>query len=195
MSRTLKYKIAYPILIVAAVGIIAVVVHLLNLHWLLTLFLLGLVLIVPGRVGGYFLKDLFLARKLIADEKPEEAIEASDRMLATLKREPWRQRFMYCFYNFYTWDARALLTNNMGACQLMMGQLDQGEKTLKAAIKLDEKNPMPYYNLAIVEHVRGNAEEGERLFSIARDYGYTASNTEQLISKVGVAYARYQTVP
>ena len=145
---------------------------------------------LPGRVGGYYLNDLFFARKLHSQENYFESIVVSQRLLETLNTEPWRAYFLYCFYQFYTWNIYAMVQNNIGAAYMMLGELEKAKKNLDQAKSLDPKYPLPYYNLAIVEHVRGNIDDGELLFQKANKLGYSRSNTDKVIHSVGEQYAR-----
>ena len=85
--------------------------------------------------------------------------------------------------------------NNLGAAYLMQGRLDESVKHLSDAKALDEDYPLPYYNLAIVEIVRGRTEEGERLFSEAAARGFKSSATDGMLQTVSRAFAEVQGIP
>ncbi len=194
MNRTRKYKTAYLVLIFTLMGIGALAITFqstVSAIW--TYLILAALFLIPGRLGGYYLNDLFKSRRLLAFGNYKETIEASERMLATLHDQPWRQWFMYCFYNIYTWSAEAQITNNMGAAYMMMGDLEQAEQKLHHSSNLDTKNPLPYYNFAIIAHIKEDLEKSKQLFKKAENLGYKKSTTDKTLNFVGKQYARYQT--
>lgn len=153
----------------------------------------AVILLVPGRIGGLYLKNLFLSRSLLNRSRPAEAIDAGHRLLVELERQPWRRFFIFCFWGVYTWNVEAMALNNIGAAYLEMGKLDQSEDYLQRAIEKDASYAIPYANLAIISYARGNKMEGNRLINIAKKYGYTGAVEDQIISKVAAAYANVQS--
>jgi Flp pilus assembly protein TadD len=75
---------------------------------------------------------------------------------------------------------------------MLCGNLDIAATNLESAIRLDEKYPKPYYNLAVIEHVRENFDEGERLFALAAKLGFSGSASDKLVEAVQSAYASAQ---
>jgi tetratricopeptide (TPR) repeat protein len=188
-SRTRRYQLLYilAVLMLAALSLLA---HL----WagIAGLAALAVVLLVPGRVGGYCLENLFRSRKLFTQGRFNEAIDAGKTFLADLERQPWRRHFVYCHYGFYTWDVEAMALNNIGAAQMELGDVEQAERSLRLALQKDPDYPLPCFNLAIVAYVRGDAAEGDRLVSMAAEKGYSGGAVDKAISRVGAAYAQLQ---
>ena len=75
MSRTAKYKLVYAIVVLLSL-VIAVWLVIGLRHEMAWLVVVGLALLVPGRLAGHYLKDLFRARRMLARERYPEAIEA-----------------------------------------------------------------------------------------------------------------------
>ena len=189
MSRTRRYQLFY---VLAVLALTALVVAVYASAGMAGFVAVGLLLLVPGRVGGYYLGDLFRSRVLVDQRRFHEAIEAGHAFLADLQREPWRRHLIYCHYGIYTWNVEAMARNNIGAARMELGEIDQAERDLRHAIRNDADYAIPCYNLAVIAYVRGEAAEGDRLIALAADKGYSGGHLDRLISRVGAAYARLQ---
>ncbi len=189
MSRTRRYQLLYglALLVLAAVAVAVYV-------WagLVALVAFGIALLVPGRLGGHYLRDLFRCRTLADRQRFNEAIGAGQAFLADLQRQPWRRHFIYCHYGIYTWDVEAMARNNIGAARMELGEIDEAERDLRHALQNDPDYAIPYFNLAVIAYVRGEAAEGDRLVALAAERGYSGSPLDRTISRVAAAYARLQ---
>ena len=194
MNRTFKYKLFYLMVLISALAVAVIVCVYLDLGAAGTLAAV-LLLLVPGRIGAYYLRDLFLSRRYADTERYEKAIAAAERFLLSLDQQPWRQYFIYCFFGIYTWNTRAMLLNNIGVAEMELGRIDAAETHLSQALTLDEAYPIPYYNLAIIAAVREDHERSNRMESKARQLGYSRSAIDQATTRVGAAYARIQSIP
>jgi tetratricopeptide (TPR) repeat protein len=189
MNRTHRYKLFYGVALLAfalAAGLIGVKAGGGGL------MAVAIVCLLPGRIGGYYLKDLFRSRKLADQLRFNEAIDAGDTFLADLRRQPWRRHFIYCFFGFYSWNVEAMARNNIGAARMQLGKIEQAAADLRHAMANDPDYPLPYFNLAIIAHVQGRVIEGDNLLSIAAAKGYSGGPVDRLISGVGAAYAGLQ---
>lgn len=155
-------------------------------------FLVALLLLIPGRISSAFLKDLYLSRRLLNSERYAEAIEAGERFLETVKSQPWRRKLIYLTWSLYTWNVEAMARNNIGAASMMVGNFERARQELQAALALDDGYALAYANLAAIEAAVGHDEESERLAQLARRHGYSGQRTEQLVDKVGALYAALQ---
>ena len=194
MTRTLKYKLLYVVVSAALLAVIALIFVALE-PGPTGLLVAAVVLLVPGRVGAYFLRELFLSRRHVGAERYENGIASAERFLEQLDRQPWRQHFIYCFFGIYTWNTRAMALNNLGAAKMELGRIDEAEVPLGEALALDEDYPMPYYNLSIVEAVREDHARSDHLLAKARQLGFQPSTVDKAIMRVGAAYARVQSFP
>jgi tetratricopeptide (TPR) repeat protein len=194
MSRTLKYKLLYLLALISTLAVVVIACVYLGLS-AVGFLAAALLLFVPGRIGAYFLRDLFLSRRYLDTERYETAIAASERFLLSLDRQPWRQHFIYCFFGIYTWSTRAMALSNIGAAEMELGRIDAAETHLGQALALDKAYPIPYYNLAVIAAVREDHEGSDRMMSKARQLGYSRSAIDQAITRVGTAYARIQSIP
>lgn len=190
MNRTRRYKLIYAIVLVAAVAIAALIVVLIPHPGVL--LLLAAAILVPGRLGAVFLKDLFRSRQLVSASRFHEAADAAERFLGDVRRQPWRRHFILCFFGIYTWNVEAMALNNLGVAQMHLGELDRAEANLRAALDRDPEYAIPYFNLAAVAYARGQTSEGDALVSVARDKGYTGGSIDAIVSRVSEAYAKIQ---
>ncbi len=193
MNRTQMFKAFYVLVIAAGVAVVLYLVinPPVRRGWLIVI---AIALFIPGRLGEYFLRDLFRSRRLNARADYRGAIDAANAMLAKLRRQPWRRWFIFCHYAIYSWNVEAMTLNNLAVGQMMCGDLDGAAANLASAIERDRKYPKPYFNLAVIEHVRGNTDEGERLFELAAKLGFSNSAADQLIDRVQSAYAAVAAV-
>lgn len=190
MTRTLRYKLIYAMVLIAAAAVAGLIVVLIPNP--AVLFLLAVAILVPGRLGALFLKDLFRSRQLVSASRFGEAADAAERFLGDLKRQPWRRHFILCFFGIYTWNVEAMALNNLGIAQMHLGELDRAESNLKAALERDPEYAIPFFNLAAVAYARGQTGEGDALLSVARDKGYTGGSIDAIVSRVSDAYAKMQ---
>jgi hypothetical protein len=189
MNRTRRYQLFY---VLAVLALTALVVAVYAAAGLASFVAVGVLLLIPGRVAGHYLRNLFRSRVWVEQGRFREGIEAGHAFLADLQREPWRRHLIYCQYGIYTWNVEAMARNNIGAAHMELGEIDQAERDLRGAIREDADYAIPYFNLAVVAYVRGEAAEGDRLIALAADKGYSGGNLDRLISRVGAAYARLQ---
>ena len=197
MNRTSSYKLLYISIVVVAIATVAAVSVRFELGTLGLLFL-AMLLFLPGRIGGYVLRDLFRGRHFVTAKEYEKAIAASELFLDVIDHQPWRQYFMYCFFGIYTWNTRAMALNNIGAANMELGHLSEAESQLVQALEFDDDYPIPYFNLAVIAAAREDMERSDQMLSNARQRGYNQSNqslTDEVIARVATAYARLQSFP
>ncbi|HEO64377.1 MAG TPA: hypothetical protein ENI73_00760 [Spirochaetes bacterium] len=73
--------------------------------------------------------------------------------------------------------------NNLGAIKISTGYLMEAESRLKTAIKLDYFYPKPFYNLAVIEYLKGNEKKSLEYFYQSVSLGYKESTYDQLIDE------------
>jgi tetratricopeptide (TPR) repeat protein len=143
------------------------------------------VFLVPGRVQGALWREFFRGRHAVDQGDFRRAQQQFQLFLERLQRRPWLRHAIYLAWSFYTWNAEAMTRNNLGACHTAHGDLESAEAELKRARDLDPGCPLPYFNLAVVAHCRGAADEADHLLAQAASLGYRAATRERLISTAG----------
>ena len=155
--------------------------------------ILVIVLLVPGRVGGYFLRDLFRGRRLCEKRQFRESLIASDQFLRKLEQQPWRRYFIVSFFGIYTWDVRAMALNNMGTARLELGELDEAELHFRSSLQADPGYPLPYHGLGVILIVRNDQDGGRKMLEEAAKRGFSADGLDQVIARITAVHARYQS--
>lgn len=169
------YFFAVGLLTFLAVGLASLTGNL-----LLPLFLLVLVMVLPGRLQAVFYRDLFTARRLQAEGRNEESIVHTGRFLETIRERPALKRLLI-LSSFYTVDVEAMALNNLGAAQLQLGRWDEADAALRKALELDPEYPIPWFNLAVLAAARGDEEAARRLHADAESLGYRGTRFDKLV--------------
>ncbi|MGH0029196.1 MAG: tetratricopeptide repeat protein [Myxococcota bacterium] len=191
MNRTSRLKIAYVAAIVCLGCASAWLIYSMKPP-LLVIPLVALALLVPGRIQGFFWREFFRGRRLLADEDPRGAIAHLDRFLTQVRRRPWLKRLIWLSWGTYTRDIEVMTLNNLGAAHLALGDLGTARRALEEGRTLDPRSPLPYYNLALLEQVEGNAGESARLIERARDLGFEGATSDRLFAQAGELLARIE---
>ena len=158
-----------------------------------SIMIVALLLLIPGRLSAYFLRDLLRSRRHIDAREYENSIAAAKRFLTSLDQQPWRQGFVFFSFCFYTWSARAMALNNIGAAEMELGRLEVAKTHLARSLALDDAYPIPYYNLAVIASVCGDQERSDRMMSTAQQLGYSGGALDKAIARVGAVCARVQS--
>lgn len=191
MSRTSKYKLGYLVFLTLGVAA-AFLVALLLEGGVPALLVMGVALLVRGRVQGYFYRDLFRGRRLLGERRFAESISYNERFLSTVRRKPWLKQLFWLGWSIYTPNAEAMALNNLGAAHLELGHFDQATSMFSDALARDPEFPMPYYNLALMHEVLGDHGRAEPLLREASERGYKRTSVDRLISQAGGLYARLE---
>jgi hypothetical protein len=104
----------------------------------------------------------------------------SKKFLQDIGGRPWIQHFTWLGAGTYSRDAKALALNNLGAAEIFLGEFAAARAHLERSRKLDDENPLPYFNLAELE-LRGSVVSH-------RDRGRCAANRRDHIR--GIERAR-----
>lgn len=171
MNRVRLLKLAYlAVLTALAAGTFAV--GALTGAGMLPLFLMVVVVMLPGRIQAAFYRDLYASRRLLAQGRPAESIEHSRRFLELMHERPGLKRLLWLTWSIYTTDVEAMALNNLGAAEMQLGRWSAAEDAFTRALALDHRYAIPRFNLAVIQAARGNTSETERLLDEAVHNGY-----------------------
>jgi tetratricopeptide (TPR) repeat protein len=151
------------------------------------------VLIVPGVIGRWLLRDLLASRALMARGEFLSALAAAERFLAEQSRRPWIRHAIWTQYGVYTLSVEAMGLNNAGAALLELKRLADSRDMLERARAADPAYPIPAYNLAVVAKLEGDEAESSRLAQEAANLGYAHGDLDTILRGIGEAYARLAT--
>jgi tetratricopeptide (TPR) repeat protein len=182
MSRTARYKLAYvAVLAILALAASAAIIALGG--GIATVIAVALLLLIPGRIQGFYYSDLFTGRRLLDTGEPEKAIPFIERFLESIKRHPQRSKLLWLSWSIYTPSVVAMAINNLGAARLGLGQVNEAEQAFTDALTQDPLYPLPHFNLAIVHELRGNRAGAAEAVERARQLGYSGGTLDTFIRK------------
>jgi tetratricopeptide (TPR) repeat protein len=190
MSRTTKYKLFYTTLFF--VGCLGAPVAFLHVRLSPPAVIAAVLLfLAPGRVQGFFYRDFHRGRHLMTQEQVALAIPHFEAFLLKLEQAPWLQRLSFLGASVYTRDIKAMTFNNLGACILRTGSLEEARYWLERAIERDKLYP-PYYNLALVEQLANNETLAEFLLEQAQYLGLSYSFVDTFLQKASELLSRVE---
>jgi hypothetical protein len=180
MSRTARHKIVYFLLVGTPVLFVFTLLYFFSVPSQYGIVAV-LLCLVPGRILGWFWRDLLRGLRLLRERRYEESIQHSQAFLEELDRRPWIRHFIWLGSGVYSRDPRALALNNLGAAEVALGRLDEAQAHLHSSIAVDRENPLPYFNLSRLAKARGD-ETGAALFlQQARQHGLTFGVTDKIV--------------
>jgi tetratricopeptide (TPR) repeat protein len=171
MSRTTLYKGVYFGMVGAAVIAAGAVLVLARASPIAIVTLVACMLI-PGRLLGYFWRDLLRGLRLFNARQFAESKRHSARFLAEVRRKPWLKHLIWLGSGSYSRDPEAMALNNLGGAESSLGEFDQARQHLEEAIAVDPKCPLPYHNMGVLLKRTGEADAAVWWFDEARRLGY-----------------------
>lgn len=189
MSRTTLYKAHY-------FGTIAVLG--LCVLWLLyysefspiCFIVLLVALVLPGRVLGFFWRDLLRGLRLLNTRQFAESRRHSQLFLQTLHKRPHLRRLVWLGSSTYSRNPEVLALNNLGAAELHLGEIESAKEHLARATMIDRKCPLPYFNMGLIYTLEENVEEAERYFQKAACLGYKNRLSDRIVKAAQARFAR-----
>src|SRR5215469_16464339 len=146
MSRTTLYKgLYFGIVGLGALTLVCAVVFF-RLSPLCVAIAVAL-LLIPGRVLGYFWRDLLRGLRLLNEKKYGESRRHSELFLIQVQQKPWLKKLIWLGSGSYSRDPESVAMNNLGAAEIGIGDLGSARIHLEASIAVDRQNPLPYFNL------------------------------------------------
>ena len=136
---------------------------------------------LPGRILGYFWKDLLRGLRLLNAHEFEASKICSQRFLTELSLRPWLKNLVWLGGSAYPRDPEVLALNNLGAAELGLGEFEMARRSLDRAIEVDDLCPLPYYNIGVLLRASGMPEEAEQQFEQAARLGFKRSISDKII--------------
>lgn len=136
---------------------------------------------IPGRILGFFWRDLLRGLRLLKAHQYEESIQYSEAFLYQLKLRPWIRHLIWLGTGTCSRDAEALALNNLGAAEVALGRWEAARLHLNASLSKDSENPLLYHNLSRLAKAEGRLPEAERFAGEAKKRGLTFGFIDQII--------------
>lgn len=191
MIRTKKYKIQY---FASIAGYAVVAVFLLWRFEVqpISILVVAVLLFIPGRIQGFFWRDLYTGRRLLESGSFSSSLNASERFAQLADSKPWLRKMWWLQGAIYTRDPVAMAQNNIGAAHLELKHLVDAKQAFSDAISLDEEYAVPHFNLAMIAGLEGDEAEKERRLKSASAHGYSQSAIDNFLSNAGSILARFE---
>jgi hypothetical protein len=180
MTRTARYKAVY--FMILGLGGCSAAALLWYFGPSLPVFLaVILLLLIPGRVLGYFWRDLLRGLRLLNLREYAASKACSERFLAYYERQPWIRHLIWLGSGTYSRNPKAMALNNLGAAEIPLGETDAARRHLYKSIEIDPLNPLPFYNLSVLARVQGDVEGAARCSAHARALGFSRGVSDAIV--------------
>jgi len=188
MTRTDRRKIHYfSILTFGAISVLGVILYF-RLR-ALTIGLIVIALLIPGRILGYFWRDQLAGLRLLNQRRFEESAQHSLRFLHSLDQRPWIRHLIWLGSGTFSRNPKSMALNNLGAAEMCLGQFEQAKRHLEEARKSDGESPLPYFNLAQLHMILDEPAIARDFLLQARRLGYSRSSSDKLFHKIQARFA------
>lgn len=188
MSRTTLYSGLYLAVVAAASAAALALLAVLD-YSPVALAVVFAVLLTPGRVLGYFWRDLFRGlRRLNAGDFAQAKLH-SERFIEQVRRRPWLKRLIWLGGSRYSRDPEVLALNNLGVAEIRLGEREAGRGHLDEAITRDPHCPLPYLNIGMLLEDTGQADEARPWFDQAARLGYRGGISDWAFRKAQARFA------
>lgn len=186
MSRTAVYKSIY----FGIVGLGAVALYV-AFFYLPPVAMIALIatLFIPGRILGFFWKDLLRGLHQLKQRNYPESKRCSERFLAELRQKPWLRHFIWLGWGSYSRSPESFALNNLGGAEIGLGEFDSARRHLDASIAADGLNPLPYFNIGVLLAKQGNSE-ARGWFEKSVELGFSRSVVDRIVMASQARLAR-----
>jgi tetratricopeptide (TPR) repeat protein len=188
MSRTRYYQAAYFAEIIGGACLMLwVIFHFQPSRNQAALRFLSL--LIPGRILGFFWRDLLRGLRLLKAKEYAESKRHSELFLAAIRRKPWMKKLIWLGSGTYSRDPQAMALSNLGAAEIGLGELDAARTHLEASMKVDNQNPLPAFNLGVLAYTLGDRQRAEFWFQEARRLGYSRGIIDRIVQSSQTRFA------
>jgi tetratricopeptide (TPR) repeat protein len=188
MTRTTFYKgVYFGMAIVAGAISLAVLLHYRFSPTAIVAVVVALLL--PGRILGYFWKDLLRGLRLLNAREFAASKICSQRFLEEVGSKPWLKKLVWLGSGSYSRDPEALALNNLGAAEVQLGELTLARQHLDRAIEVDPLCPLPYFNTGALLAASGMPHEAELWFEKAERLGYKRGISDKIVAIAQTRFA------
>lgn len=191
MNRKNVYILQYILALLALLGLTFFVWRSFD-YSPFSLFVVAVLLLIPGRVNGYFWRDFYRGRRLMSMERWQEAIPHFQQFLKQVEARPTLRQFIWFTSGFYTRQIEAMTHNNLGAARMELGDLRSAKDHFATTLELDSEYAIPHVNLARLALLEGSTEQARESFACAKELGFRGGSFDQLAHSAAEILARIE---
>ncbi|AIN93704.1 tetratricopeptide repeat protein [Treponema putidum] len=190
MNRTLCLKILYGIILVSLGTIVywSISNTSKNYH-----IIIGLLLLIPGRISKYFYQDFYTGRMYMDKNDFDKALYYFLKFELCIEEKPWKKAILWLTWPIYTVDALAMVKHNISSIYISKGEYEEAEKYIKDALSIDNKYPLPYLNLSVINMANDKKEEAMNNIKKSIKLGMNNSKVDKIIRNMQSVYANIQS--
>ena len=195
MNRTLCLKILYGIILISLGTIVYWTISNISKDYrLVSSLFIGLLLLIPGRISQYFYQDFYTGRKYMNKNDLDKALYHFLQFERCIEEKPWKKTILWMTWSIYTIDVLAMVKHNISSIYISKGEYEKAEKYIKEALDIDNKYPLPYLNLSIINIANGKKEEYINNIKKSIKLGMNNSKVDKIIRNMQSVYANVQSV-
>jgi tetratricopeptide (TPR) repeat protein len=187
-SRLKWFHLGYFIATLAYITLFVVISH--SGEWKLWAVCLALVcILLPGRIQGVLLRDLFRGRVQLSRKRPRDALDSFNAMLDRLAKNPRLEWSIWLTWPMYTRSIQAMTLNDIGVAHDALENDTAALEAWQSALTIDPTYPIPYLNLAARELRANRLQSATAFLEKAREAGYTGSLADRIVQRGQAALA------
>ena len=195
MNRTLCLKILYGIILISLGTIVYWTISNTSKDYrLVSSLFIGLLLLIPGRISQYFYQDFYTGRKYMNKNDLDKALYHFLQFERCIEEKPWKKTILWMTWSIYTIDVLAMVKHNISSIYISKGEYEKAEKYIKEALDIDNKYPLPYLNLSIINIANGKKEEYINNIKKSIKLGMNNGKVDKIIRNMQSVYANVQSV-
>ncbi|MBO3443890.1 tetratricopeptide repeat protein [Clostridium sp. CCUG 7971] len=99
--------------------------------------IISIILLIPGRVQGYYYRNHFKGRKLLNKKDYMKSIKYSKEFIEDIRLNNWKKKLIFLSWGIYSKDIEAMTLNNLGVAYLELGDLKVANEYFNEAIEID----------------------------------------------------------
>jgi hypothetical protein len=127
--------------------------------------------------------DFFVARHYTKRRRWRDAAQRYEKFEKKLLASGWRRATVLVYLTIYTFDAIAIVRNEIAQSLLNLDEFATAERWLRAALERDLQYAQPYVNLAAIAAIRRDAVTARRHVSRAVGLGFSPEGAQQILRR------------
>jgi len=130
-----------------------------------------------------FAYDYFIARTHIRRRRWREAAERFETFEKKLLAASWRRATVLVFLSIYTFDAIAIVRNEIAQALMNIDEFDAADRWLKGALERDLQFSPAYVNLGAIAAIHRDAVTARKQISRAVHLGYSPEGAQRVLQR------------